>query len=59
LKAPRVFRPSLRLRNDARAAGPYHPSMDGEGFVLFGRAAYLTSTTVFADGGIMQWSVAL
>jgi len=33
--------------------------MDREGFVLFGRAANLTSTTVFAGGGIMQWSVGL
>jgi len=47
------------LQNDARAAGPYHPSMDGEGLVLFGRAANLTSTTMFADGGIMQRSVGL
>jgi hypothetical protein len=33
--------------------------MDGEGFVLSGQAAYPISTTVFADGGIMQWSVGL
>ncbi|MGZ4393707.1 MAG: hypothetical protein ACXVRK_16570 [Gaiellaceae bacterium] len=28
-------------------------------FVLFDQAAYLTSTAVFADGGIMQGSVGL
>jgi hypothetical protein len=33
--------------------------MDGEGLVLSDQAAYLTSTAVFAEGGIMQWSVGL
>ena len=47
------------LRNDARAAATYHPSMDGAGFVLSDQAAYLTSTTVLADGGIIQGSVGL
>lgn len=45
--------------NDVRAAAPYDPSMDGEGFVLSGQAAYLASTAVFAGVGIMQWSVGL
>jgi hypothetical protein len=31
--------------------------MDGAGFVLSDQAAYLTSTTVLADGGIMRASV--
>ena len=33
--------------------------MDGEGFVLSDWAAYLDSGTVFADGGIVHWSVGL
>jgi hypothetical protein len=33
--------------------------MDGAGFVLSDHAAYLTSTTVLADGDIMQGSVGL
>jgi hypothetical protein len=33
--------------------------MDGERFVLSDQAAYLTSTTGLADGGIMQGSVGL
>jgi len=31
--------------------------MDGEAFVLFDQAACLTSTSVLADGGVMQGSV--
>jgi hypothetical protein len=33
--------------------------MDDEGFVLSDRASYPTSTAVFADGGITQWSLGL
>lgn len=39
------------------AAATYDPGMDGEALVLFDRVACLASTIVFADGGVMEWSV--
>ena len=52
------------LRNDARAAATYHRSMMVRapmkpGFRYLAIAQYLTSTTVFADGGIVQVGVGL